>query len=89
MDVIALGLAALGAFIVLAGFYLAGKATKKLWKSLVQVLSLLLGFVTLAAFPVPVETAASAGTYWFIILVVCVVVSKVFFNKKEDISERA
>ncbi|MBD3645017.1 MAG: hypothetical protein P1U59_10115 [Alcanivorax sp.] len=89
MDVTALGLAALGAFIVLAGFYLAGKVTKKLWKSLVQVFSLLLGFIALAAFPVPVETAASAGTYWLIILVVCAVVSKIFFKKKEDVSERA
>lgn len=89
MDFIALGLAALGSFIVLAGFYLASKVTKKLWKSLIQVFSLLLGFIALAVFPVSVETASSAGTYWFITLIVCAVASKVFFKKKEDTSERA
>ncbi|WP_290538963.1 hypothetical protein [Alcanivorax sp.] len=89
MDFIALGLAALGTFIVLAGFYRASKVTKKLWKSLIQVFSLLLGFIALAVFPVSVETASSAGAYWFIILIGCSVASKVFFKKKEGVSEIA
>lgn len=89
MDFIALGLASLGLFIVLAGFYLAGKVTKKLWESLIQVFSLLLGFMALAVFPVSVETASSAGTYWFITLILCAAASKVFSKKKEDASERA
>lgn len=89
MNIIALGVAAFGVFIVLVGFYLARKVSKKLWKGLIQVLSLLLGFMALLVFPVPVEAAASAGAYWFIILIICAVVSKVFFEKKADVGESA
>lgn len=81
MNVMALGIACIGTLIVIAGFYVARKIQNKFGSGAIQILSLVLGFLALVAFPLDNESASQAGIYWFIMLIIFVIIGKVLGKK--------
>lgn len=83
MTLIALGIASIGTLIVIAGFYAAKKVKNKFGSGAIQILSLALGFLSIVAVPVDNESASQAGIYWFVMLIVCAIIGKIFGKKKQ------
>lgn len=81
MNIIALCIALVGIVVVLLGFYVARRITSKIGAGIVQIAALILGFLAVLAFPVDLEVASQAGTYWFVGLIISAVAGKIISKR--------
>ncbi len=77
MNFTALLIAAFGAIVVLAGFFIGNKVSNKAISIIIKIMSVAGGFFSLALFPVKdLAVSSDAGIYWFILLLVAAAVNK-------------
>lgn len=83
MNLTALFIALIGVVIVLVAFFIANKLRNKALSITIKIVGAVVGFLAMAAFPVKdLNVSSQAGTYWFVMLIIAAIVSKIFFKAK-------
>jgi hypothetical protein len=87
MNIFAFVVALISAGIVIAGFKLASRQERRWLRACLQALAFVLGFGAIilisAALNVDLTVTSTIGSYWFYIMLVYVILSKVLKRKKK------